>query len=60
MPEDDIMKEVGGTYEYYAYVLTDFNPIEAEKLIETCSIEQITKAMMARYLANKPPEDAKN
>lgn len=52
------MNEVGGTYEYYAYVLTDFNPIEAEKLIETCSIEQITKAMMARYLANKPPEDA--
>lgn len=56
MPEEDVVTEVGGRYEYYAHILSDFDPIQANKIIETCSIEQVTKAIMARYLANKPKE----
>jgi len=54
----DIVSEVGGSYEYYAYVLSDFDPIRAQEIIDNCSIEQVTKAMMARYNFNKPSEDA--
>ena len=33
---------------YYTYVLSDFDPIRAKQMQDTCSIEDVTYAMMAR------------
>tara|TARA_R100001460_G_scaffold75468_1_gene116580 strand:- start:4323 stop:4475 length:153 start_codon:yes stop_codon:yes gene_type:complete len=48
--------EVGGAYTYYCYVLADFDPLRAKELEANCSIEQITKAMMARAAYHRPSE----
>jgi len=33
---------------YYTYVLSDFDPIKANRMQRECSIEDVTLAMMAR------------
>ena len=58
LASSDIVEEVGGTYSYYCYVLADFDPIRASELEAECSVEDITKAMMARALYHKPKKDA--
>jgi len=44
----DLVEEIGGSFVYYTYVLSDFDPIRASQLQEQCSVEDITFAMMAR------------
>lgn len=41
---------------YYTYVLSNFDPIQAKKLQDECSIEDITLAMMARQAYYKKDE----
>ena len=53
---NDLVVEVGGAYVYYCYVLADFNPLRAKELVAECSIEDITKAMMAREAYHKPAD----
>ena len=53
---NDLVVEVGGSYVYYCYVLADFDPLRAKELEAECSIEDITKAMMARVAYHKPKE----
>tara|TARA_B100001093_G_scaffold440735_1_gene441438 strand:- start:1514 stop:1669 length:156 start_codon:yes stop_codon:yes gene_type:complete len=48
--------EVGGAYTYYCYVLADFDPLRAKKLEAECSVEDITKAMMAREAYHRPSD----
>jgi|TARA_R100000329_G_scaffold41382_1_gene38638 hypothetical protein len=48
--------EVGGAYTYYCYVLADFDPLRAKQLEAECSIEDITKAMMAREAYHRPSD----
>jgi len=48
--------EVGGAYTYYCYVLADFDPLQAKQLEAECSIEDITKSMMAREAYNRPSD----
>ena len=51
---NDLVVEVGGAYTYYCYVLADFDPLRAKQLEAECSIEEITKALMAREAYNRP------
>ena len=44
----DLVEEVGGSFVYYTYVLSDFDPIKANRMQRECSIEDVTLAMMAR------------
>ena len=53
---NDLVVEVGGSFSYYCYVLADFDPLRANELEATCSIEEITKAMMAREAYHRPPD----
>ena len=53
---NDLVVEVGGAYTYYCYVLADFDPLRAKELEANCSIEDITKAMMAREAYNRPSD----
>jgi hypothetical protein len=53
---NDLVVEVGGAYTYYCYVLADFNPLRAKELEAECSIEDITKAMMAREAYHRPSD----
>ena len=53
---NDLVVEVGGAYIYYCYVLADFNPLRAEELVAECSVEDITKAMMAREAYHRPSD----
>jgi hypothetical protein len=48
--------EIGGAYTYYCYVLAGFDPLRAQELEADCSIEDITKAMMAREAYHKPKD----
>jgi hypothetical protein len=41
---------------YYCYVLADFDPLRAEEIYQKSTVEQVTKAMMARYNYNRPPD----
>ena len=52
----DIVEEVGGMYRYYCYVLANFDPIKTEEIFQSCTVEQVTKAIMARHNYNKPPD----
>jgi len=36
--------------------LADFDPLRADELYQACTVEQITKAMMARFNYNKPKD----
>jgi len=49
--------EVGGAYTYYCYVLADFDPLRAQELVADCSVEDITKAMMAREAYHRPADN---
>jgi hypothetical protein len=53
---NDLVVEIGGAYTYYCYVLASFDPLRAEKLVAECSIEDITKAMMAREAYHRPSD----
>jgi len=53
---NDLVVEVGGAYTYYCYVLADFDPLRAKQLEAECSIEDITKSMMAREAYNRPSD----
>ena len=53
---NDLVVEVGGAYTYYCYVLADFDPLRAKQLEAECSIEDITKAMMAREAYHSPSD----
>ena len=53
---NDLVVEVGGAYTYYCYVLADFDPLRAKQLEAECSIEDITKAMMAREAYHRPSD----
>jgi len=53
---NDLVVEVGGAYTYYCYVLADFDPLRAKELEAECSIEDITKAMMAREAYHRPSD----
>ena len=53
---NDLVVEVGGAYTYYCYVLADFDPLRAQELEAECSVEQITKCMMAREAYHRPKE----
>jgi hypothetical protein len=53
---NDLVVEIGGSYVYYCYVLADFDPLRAKELEAECSVEDITKAMMARVAYHKPKE----
>ena len=44
----DLVEEIGGSFVYYTYVLSEFDPIRAKQMQDTCSIEDVTYAMMAR------------
>jgi hypothetical protein len=48
--------EVGGSFSYYCYVLADFDPMRAKELEAECSVDDITKAMMAREAYHRPPD----
>ena len=52
----DLVQEVGGAFVYYTYVLSNFDPIQAKKLQDECSVEDITLAMMARQAYYKKDE----
>jgi hypothetical protein len=54
---NDLVVEVGGSYKYYCYVLANFDPLRAQELEATCSIEDITKAVMARVAYYRPKEE---
>lgn len=51
---NDLVEEIGGTYRYYSYVLSNFDPIRANEIYNTCTIDDITHAMVARYAYKKP------
>jgi len=51
---NDLVEEVGGTYKYYCYVLANFDPIKAEQIYNSCTIDELTNAMVARHAYNKP------
>ena len=53
----DVVEEVGGIFWYYCYILTDFDPIRAKKLYNNCSMEEVSKAMLAKKNYNRPIED---
>jgi len=53
---NDLVVEVGDAYTYYCYVLADFDPLRAKQLEAECSIEDITKSMMAREAYNRPSD----
>ena len=53
---NDLVIEVGGAYVYYCYVLADFDPLRAKELEADCSVDDITKAMMAREAYHRPPD----
>jgi len=53
---NDLVVEVGGAYTYYCYVLADFDPLRAKELEADCSVDDITKAMMAREAYHRPPD----
>jgi len=53
---NDLVVEVGGAYTYYCYVLADFDPLRAQELEAECSVEQITKSMMAREAYHRPKD----
>lgn len=57
LSNSDIIEEVGGAYDYYCYVLADFDPIRSEEIRRHCTVEQVTKAIMARFAYNRK-EDA--
>jgi len=57
LPAGDIVKEVGGSYKYYCYILANFDPLRAEEIWQGSTVEQVTKAMMARFQFNRV-EDA--
>jgi len=48
-----VVQEVGGSYRYYCYILADFDPLRAEEIYQQATVEQVTKAMMARYNFNR-------
>ena len=56
LASNDIVDEVGGSYKYYCYILANFDPIRAEEIYGSCSVEEVTKAVMARHNFNKPPD----
>lgn len=60
LPDEDIIREIGGKYKYYCFVVADFDPIKANEIYNNATLEDITHAMLARSYFNKPPEDAKN
>jgi hypothetical protein len=51
------VQEVGGSYKYYCYILANFDPLRAEEIWQNSTVEQVTKAMMARFQFNRV-EDA--
>ena len=53
LPSSDVVQEVGGSYKYYCYILADFDPLRAEEIYQGATVEQVTKAMMARYNFNR-------
>jgi len=53
---NDLVVEVGGSFSYYCYVLADFDPMRAKELEAECSVDDITKAMMAREAYHRPPD----
>ncbi len=57
LSHEDIVKEIGGSNKYFCYVLADFDPIRAEEFAEKCTVEQITKAMLAKLNHKRPPDD---
>lgn len=42
-----------GEYDYYALVLSDFNPFVAKQIMENCSANEIAKAITARNIHHK-------
>jgi len=55
---NDVIQEIGGAYSYYCYILADFDPIRAKQLEATCSLEDVTHAMMARAAYHSPPKES--
>ena len=53
---NDLVVEVGGSFSYYCYVLASFDPMRAKELEAECSVDDITKAMMAREAYHRPPD----
>ena len=53
---NDLVVEVGGSYSYYCYVLADFDPLRAKEFEAECSIEEVTKAIMARAAYHTPKD----
>jgi len=50
------VNEIGGTYTYYCYVLADFNPIRAREIYENSSLEDVTKAIIAKNIYTRPSD----
>ena len=42
-----------GEYEYYALILSDFNPFVANQIMENCSLSDIAKAVTAKEIYHK-------
>jgi hypothetical protein len=42
-----------GEYEYYALVLSDFDPFKAKQIMSECSLSDIARAMTAKTLYHK-------
>lgn len=54
LSDNDVVEEVGGTYRYYCYVLADFDPIKAREIYGNASLEEVTEALLAKHIYNKP------
>lgn len=60
LADNDLVDEVGGTYMYYCYVLADFNPIKAKEIYQQSSLEEVTKAIIAKNVYSKPRDGKKS
>lgn len=54
LSEGDLVTEIGGSYQYYCYVLADFDPIKARDIYENSSLEDVTKAIIAKNIYTRP------
>lgn len=54
LSDNDIVDELGGPYRYYCYVLAEFDPIRAREIYQNASLEEVTEALLAKNVYNKP------
>lgn len=53
LSNNDIVEELGGIYDYYCFILADFDPLRAKEIYQNSDIVQVTKAIMARFAYNR-------